>query len=119
MNKTETKRKIEYFIFLNAYIIENDKWNLVYEKANKQFDMMELSVFNTMLLEAGIPVLNHLDRIPSNFLVDSDISCAVKIPDNIEYIGERAFIHCHQLTDVTIGDGVTKIGASAFSGHNV
>lgn len=38
----------------------------------------------------------------------------VIIPDNVETIGNRAFMSCDNLTAVTIGNMVTEIGAYAF-----
>jgi hypothetical protein len=40
------------------------------------------------------------------------------IPDSVTNIGDFAFYNCCNLTSVTIGTGVTAIGAGAFSGDN-
>ena len=37
------------------------------------------------------------------------------IPDNVEYIGRRAFSSCKGLKTVTIGSGATSIGSDAFT----
>lgn len=41
---------------------------------------------------------------------------SVKINDSVESIGEYAFYHCNNLTNVTIGKSVTNIGLRAFIG---
>lgn len=40
----------------------------------------------------------------------------VVIPDSVIEIGERAFYTCLQLEEVTMGNGVKKIGQEAFVG---
>lgn len=40
---------------------------------------------------------------------------SVKIPDSIEYIGERAFYGCKELASITIPSGVKVIGQEAFA----
>ena len=40
----------------------------------------------------------------------------VTIPNNIDYIGTRAFVDCEKLQTVTISDGVKRIGKEAFKG---
>ena len=41
---------------------------------------------------------------------------SVTIPDGVTEIGESAFFQCTGLTAVTIPNSVTEIGGSAFSG---
>lgn len=41
---------------------------------------------------------------------------SVVIPDSVIEIGERAFYTCLQLEEVTMGNGVKKIGQEAFVG---
>ena len=38
----------------------------------------------------------------------------VIIPDGVDSIGDHAFHGCTELTNITIPESVTKIGASAF-----
>lgn len=42
---------------------------------------------------------------------------SVVIPDSVIEIGERAFYTCLQLEEVTMGNGVKKIGQEAFAGY--
>ena len=41
---------------------------------------------------------------------------SVAIPGSVISIGADAFASCYSLTNATIGNGVTRIGAGAFSG---
>jgi len=43
---------------------------------------------------------------------DSDI--CIRIPDSVTSIEEWTFYHCTNLTSITILNGVTSIGGSAF-----
>ncbi len=42
----------------------------------------------------------------------------LKIPDNIEIIGKKAFDGCPKLESIEIGNGVYEIGKDAFGGHS-
>ncbi len=42
----------------------------------------------------------------------------LKIPDNIEVIGKKAFYDCPKLESIEIGDGVYEIGKDAFGGRS-
>lgn len=61
----------------------------------------------------------EIDGIPVKFIGEKafDWCCcleSVVIPSSVEGIGEMAFIHCNQLVDLIIADGVTRIENSAF-----
>ena len=42
------------------------------------------------------------------------LNSSITLPDTITYISDKAFAGCTSLTDITIGDGVIQIPASAF-----
>ena len=56
-----------------------------------------------------------LDEVSDSMLEQTAISY-IKIPGNVERIGENAFADCTLLEEVTIRQGVKVIAASAFSG---
>ena len=44
---------------------------------------------------------------------------SVKIPNTLKELGDDVFLDCKNLTDITIPDGVTTIGAFCFSGCGI
>jgi hypothetical protein len=65
------------------------------------------------LIEHKVDILGQMDKIPSLMFRDTDIS-TLKVPENIKYIGDRAFAECQHLTSVTLSPGLLEIGAEAF-----
>ena len=58
--------------------------------------------------------LYNMTKIPDEYFKNRKDLKEIVIPDNITYIGWRAFAGCSNLTSVTIPDSVTEIGNSAF-----
>ena len=104
-----TKVFIEQYIDL---IIEN-KFEDLYCLAVK--DHITIEDLTNSLLQADINPLDHMTYVPKEFLYKSSSSIdGFIIPNNVEYISERAFYET-DLTEITIPEGVQSIYTFAFS----
>jgi hypothetical protein len=67
------------------------------------------------------PSINGQDvvRITSGAFAGKPGITLVEIPDTVAFIDNQAFASCGQLTNVTLGGGVTSIGNSAFQGTQI
>ncbi len=61
----------------------------------------------------------NVDSIPQGLCFAMVNLPSVNIPKDVKYIGDGAFNGCEKVSDITLGDKVTYIGASAFSGTNI
>lgn len=56
----------------------------------------------------------HAHKIQDELFSDFEYLTSIKLPQNIEIIGNRAFTYCSSLTSITIPNSVTSIGDYAF-----
>lgn len=75
----------------------------------KQFTM-----FNLILIKAGINPLLYVTEVPKGYLYDSDIPSFV-IPNGIKIIREYAFASCSNLKTITIPKSVTLVCEHSFA----
>ncbi len=102
--------ELKEFIEENIDLISDNEFNDVYNKI-KSYKSTRL--FTEVLLAAEINPLNYMEAVPSGYLYESDIQ-HVDIPVGI-IINKYAFIGCYQFKDITIPEGVIKIGECAFT----
>ena len=96
------------FIEKNIHLIQNQRWEEIYEK-----DFPD--GFTEILLNCGInPLEQDLNYIPNHFLCDCKRIKKFIIPNNVTSIGEQAFGYCDSLTSIVIPNSVTSIGDYAF-----
>lgn len=129
---------VKDFIEKNIMLIEEDKWEEVYESgfSDTSLDAQDIGQFSMVMLAAGIHPENHMKHLPDFFLIETSIpsfdipnsivaigdsvfaGCqklkSITIPNSIVSIGKYAFFNCSRLTGVTIPDSVTSIGPKAF-----
>ena len=101
---------IKEFIEQNIDLIENNDFDLLYNKINSyKFTTM----FSEALIKAGINPLNHMSYVPTRYLYESLID-NIDIPSNIERISKYAFARCYGLSDVVLPEGLKFIDEGAF-----
>lgn len=105
---------VKQFIEENIDLIEDNRWEEIYEKAENKLKDYYTGRFTEIMLEADIHPENYLKQLPKYFLYASDIKEFI-IPNNITSIGMSALNDCTHLTSMTIGDSVSTISDSAFS----
>ncbi len=96
----------------------------VYQQEGLQYTLVqngyEVSSVGTYKKEKNIVIPSTYNGLPVTSIGDyAFYSCSltsVTIPEGVTRIGNSAFEACHSLTSVTIPEGVTKIGNSAFDG---
>ena len=101
--------EVEKFIKENISLIQNNKWEEIY---NKKFPFG----FTETLLDCGVnPLKQGLNYIPKYFLYNCKNIKNFTIPDNVTKINYYAFGSCSSLTSITIPNSVTSIGNDVFS----
>ena len=131
--------EVKEFIEENIDLIEDNKWEEVYESIYPQLGLYHIGEFTQIILEANINPLEYMDYIPYGYLYNSsDLEnftipdhiktigdwafrgCSglmgIDIPNSVESIGDYAFQFCEGLTNIIIPDGVANIGWMAFCG---
>ena len=103
----------------------NDKQRTFIEQ---NIDLIEQGLWEKLLLkdvpygligclyQAGINVLNDIDRIPDYSFAWNETIHNINIPSTIEYIGKEAFNGCTNLSEVYIPNSVLTIKNHAFNG---
>ncbi len=92
-------------IFTFEKISSKDEYALTHIYAIAQETIRIPSIYN------GLPVT----RIEEEACRNNNYFKKLVIPDSVTYIGKSAFYACYDLTEVTIGSGVTEIDSNAFS----
>lgn len=92
-------------------LIDSNDWDTIYYQAKTIY----IGELTWLLYDTGIDPLKYLNKIPSYFLHDTDIT-SFEIPQHITIIGAAAFLGCSGLTSITIPDNVTSVGCGAFYG---
>ena len=68
-----------------------------------------------VFIASGINPLIGLDQVPYQYAMGLKNITSVNIPDNIKYIGGKAFLNCQNLTSVYMSDSINIIAYQAFS----
>lgn len=106
-------KRIKQFIEENIELIENNEFDDLYYYIRER--NMFVYDFTQCLLDSNIDPLPYMNQIvPSMF---AHCLCTnIYVPDNIEYIAERAFADCPNLGHVSIPNTVTALGSYLFVG---
>lgn len=107
-------KEVKQFIQAHIDLIDDNDFEKLYRKASILTDA-DVGKLTTVLLEAGIDPLEHMNHVPEEYMCWCDVKNLV-IPDGFTGIGEDAFAGCSLLETITIPDSVTSIGKNAFSG---
>lgn len=110
-------KKLKEFLEKNIELVEENKFNELYKKAETElYFSQDIGTLTRTLLAADVNPLEHLTEIPYCYLYgDSNITQFV-IPDKIEVVYSEAFADCSQLHDVIFGKDVFVIYYGAFEG---
>ena len=102
----------EKFIEENVDLIEDNKWEELYSKA--QYRGVEtVGKLTDLLYDAEIDPLEKATRVPKNFMRNSIETKGVVIPEGVLYVGEHAF-ESSNIESVFIPKSVIRIEARAF-----
>ena len=79
--------------FIEKYIndIDANNWKKIYDMANTELDEVSVGYLTEMFLDSGINPLLQMEDIPNNFLNSTKKVKSIHIPDNIYWIGKKAF----------------------------
>ena len=102
--------------FIEKYIndIDANNWKKVYDLANIELDMVSVGYLTEMFLDSGINPLLWMEDIPNNFLNSTKKVKSIHIPDNIYWIGKRAF-YDSRLEDLDLSNTIVQsIETEAF-----
>ncbi len=94
---------------LKPYLQKND-WQKVRELASENI--------LAFLSDNDFPIFTGLTKIPQGIIDHSGVM-KITIPNEIEAIGDRAFLRCENLSAVIFGDNVERIGAAAFANTGI
>lgn len=104
--------QLQKFIKHNIELIENNNFEKLYSLAVTDLD--RVSQLTSILYEAGIDPLQHMDHIPRYFYERYNIK-QFTIPDNIKWIERSAFL-MSSLKSITIPDNVQILHVNVFQG---
>lgn len=134
--------EVKEFIEQNIDLIEEKRWDEVYDNATFNLDSESTGKFTEAMLKLGIDPLSEqgLDWIPDYYLSDSSIidfkipkivhslgeGCfsysslqRIIIPKSVETLRDYVFYECSKLTDIMFLGDVKDIGSDIFYGHSV
>ena len=102
--------------------INNNKFDTLYniflqidEEEQDNTEYYFTPEFTKIFLSAGINPLVHMNKVPEDFLRDSDIT-SFTIPDNIEIIEAYAFAYCENLRNIKLPKNLRRIEEGVFIG---
>ena len=113
-------KNLKEFLEKNIELIEENKFDELYKKAEKDlYFSQDIGTLTRTLQTANIDPIEYLSEIPYCYLYgDSKITQFV-IPDKIEFVNSEAFANCSQLHDVIFGKDVSVIYYGAFEGCDI
>jgi BspA type Leucine rich repeat region (6 copies) len=91
-----------------------DGWNYVSDQIENTLITGYAGSNNVVMVPSLINALPVTGIAPHAFFYDFDILTSVTIPDGVTSIGDSAFYQCRNLTNVSMGNSITYIGNSAF-----
>lgn len=99
--------------------LQDKKFNLLYRQFKDQDAPYITHLLLYVLNQTPLDILHHCEDggIPSHCFDDvehTQLKQGLTIPENINYIGERAFSYCYDLSSVTLPKGLKVIDANAF-----
>ena len=126
--------------FIEKYIndIDTNNWKKVYDMANIELDDVSVGYLTEMFLDSGINPLLWMEDIPNNFLNYTMKVKSIHIPNNIYWIGKKAFYnsrledldlsntivqsiepeafqYCHSLEKILFSNKLMRIDVRAFA----
>ena len=109
-------KNLKEFLEKNIELIEENKFDELYKKAENQLFFPDaIGNLTRMLRRADIDPLLYMHTVPyCYFYGDSEIE-TINIPDNIEFIDSEAFANCSNLESVSFGRSVSVIYYGAFN----
>lgn len=107
-------RHLPDLIEKNKELINQNKFEEVYQLVINYLDGDLTKDFTELLLSCDINPLQYMNSVPSGYLMKSKVPTEIKLPDNIEYIGSAAFYNCPNLTKVEMGNNVVTIAHNVF-----
>lgn len=104
----------QYFIEKYINDIDDNNWKKVYNMADIELGGASIGQVTEMLLDSGINPLLYMGYIPHNFLNSTNKIKSIHIPDNVYWIGKRAF-YDSKLEDLDLSNTIIQgIGTEAF-----
>lgn len=104
---------VQELIENNIQLIDDNRFDVLYEEALKYLSIREFHVLTDILLSSGIDPLYYIDNVPPYYLAFSPIT-ELTIPDNITTINGSAFAGSH-LKNVDLSHtNIDTIRPSAF-----
>jgi hypothetical protein len=101
------------------YALQDKRFNLLYKQFKDQDAPYITHVLLYVLNQSPLDILQHCEDgvIPASCFDDVEhpqLKQGLTIPENIKYIGERAFSYCYELSSITLPKGLEVIGDNVF-----
>lgn len=111
---SELTFEVKEFIEQNIDLIEEKRWDEVYDNASFNLDSESTGKFTKAMLDIGLdPIAEQgLDWIPDYYLSDVNLT-TFNIPDTIHHLGEGCFSYS-SLKSITIPESVETLGDYVF-----
>ena len=108
---------VKEFIQDNKDLIEENKWDQLYDNAIFNLDSESTGELGKIFLDLGIDPIAELDYIPGYYLSSTDIT-SFTIPNHIHLLSNGCFSYCLGLDEIVIPESVTEIAQFAFYACN-